>query len=545
AVADCGARVVLVLDTELDEVELPAVERLRIPRDGPGVEGDADPTVHASLDDLFYVMPTSGSTGGPKGVAVPQRGVLRLVCSPDYVQVTRDDVFLQFAPWPFDASTFEVWAPLLHGAKLVVHPHYLPSVEELGRTIQESGATVLWLTASLFRQMVDAAPESLGGVRQLLAGGDVLSPQHVRTIKSLVPGCRVINGYGPTENTTFTCTFEVPADAAFTSVPIGKPINDTSVYVLDRARNLVPVGVAGELYIGGDGLARGYLNRPELTAARFVESPFEAGRRLYRTGDSVRWLADGNLEFLGRLDDQVKIRGFRVEPGEVQAVLATHPEVEDCVVVAREAAPGEKRLVAYVVSRNGGQPVDEWSDAEEPAGWVHGLRAHLRAVLPDWMVPSYFVPMDALPLNANGKVDRGALPPPGQARPDLAEPVAPPCGEVEEALAAIWSSLLGVELVGVDDNFFDLGGHSLLGTQMISRIRDAFHVELPLRRLFESPTIAGLAAALAEMTADATDQAAPQPVAIGPSQAPVNIDELSDDEVDRLLRDMLGNGAPG
>jgi amino acid adenylation domain-containing protein len=533
AVADCGARVVLVLDAELDEVELPAVERLRIPRDTPGVEWDADPTVHVSLDDLIYVMPTSGSTGGPKGVAVPQRGVLRLVCSPDYVRIASDDVFLQFAPWPFDASTFEVWAPLLHGAKLVVHPSYLPSVEELGRTIQASGATVLWLTASLFRQVVDAAPESLGGVRQLLSGGDVLSPQHVRTIKSLVPACRVINGYGPTENTTFTCTFEVTADATFTSVPIGKPINDTAVYVLDRASNLVPVGIAGELYIGGDGLARGYLNRPELTAARFVASPFDAGRRLYRTGDSVRWLADGNLEFLGRLDDQVKIRGFRVEPGEVQALLATHPEVEDCVVVAREAAPGEKRLVAYVVPRDG---------AEED---VDGLRAHLRAVLPDWMVPSYFVSMDALPLNANGKVDRGALPAPGQARPDLDELVVPPRGEVEEALAAIWSSLLGVELVGVDDNFFDLGGHSLLGTQMISRIRDAFHVELPLRRLFESPTIAGLAAALAEMTADATAQEAPLPVAIGPREAPVNVDELSDDEVDRLLRDMLGNGAPG
>jgi len=357
AVEDSGTRVLLTLRGEFDGVTLPAVEMVHIPRDTPGVEWDANATVRASIDDLLYVMPTSGSTGGPKGVAVPQRGVLRLVCSPDYVRLTRDDVFLQFAPWPFDASTFEVWAPLLNGAKLVVHPPDLPSVEELGRAIRASGATIIWLTASLFRQMVDSSLESLGGVRQLLTGGDVLSPQHVRTMTSSVPGCRVINGYGPTENTTFTSTFDVPAGAAFASVPIGKPINDTTVYVLDSTRNLVPIGVPGELYIGGDGLARGYVNRPERTAERFVESPFQPGDRLYRTGDTVRWLADGNLEFLGRLDDQVKIRGFRVEPGEVQAVLAAHPSIQDCIVVAREATPGEKRLVAYVVRRDGDQPV--------------------------------------------------------------------------------------------------------------------------------------------------------------------------------------------
>jgi amino acid adenylation domain-containing protein len=304
------------------------------------------------IEALAYVMYTSGSTGQPKGVCVPHRAVARLVKETNYARFDRDEVFLQFAPLGFDASTFEIWGALLNGAQLVIAEPGKASLEELAATIERHHITTLWLTAGLFHQMIEQQLESLRGLRQLLAGGDVLSVWHVQKAMSELPDCQIINGYGPTENTTFTCCHRVGKGEVFTgSVPIGNPVAHTSVQILDQEMNPCSPDSAGELYLGGDGLARGYLNDPVLTAEKFVPDPnaAEPGSRLYRTGDRVRLLASGAIEFLGRIDQQVKLRGFRIEPGEIESVLLQHPAVKECVVIPREDRPGDKRLVAYVV----------------------------------------------------------------------------------------------------------------------------------------------------------------------------------------------------
>ncbi|HTQ80357.1 MAG TPA: condensation domain-containing protein, partial [Thermoanaerobaculia bacterium] len=369
------------------------------------------------------------------------------------------------------------------------------SLDELGELLLRHGVTTLWLTAGLFHQMVDLRPGALAGVGQLLTGGDVLSPRHVRRLLAELPGRTLINGYGPTENTTFTCCQPLTEPGApGASVPIGQPISRTRVYLLDRRLRPVPLGVPGELCTGGDGLARGYLGRPDLTAERFVPDPtgVERGGRLYRTGDLARWRRDGSLEFLGRTDQQVKIRGFRVEPGEVAAALVKHPRVREAAVVAREAAEvsGIRSLVAYVVGEGGPSGLPE----------IEELRAHLRSSLPEPMLPAFFVALPALPLTANGKVDRRALPAPElelRAEDPSAE-LSVPSTPVEEVLAGLWVELLGLPRVGAHDNFFDLGGHSLLATRLVSRLRDLFAVEIPLRVLFERPSLAELAVAVEE-----------------------------------------------
>jgi len=328
-------------------------------------------------------------------------------------------------------------------------------------------------------------------VRQLLAGGETLSVPHVRRMLEAIGGGRLINGYGPTENTTFTCCHVMSADTLIEhTVPIGRPIANTRVYVLDPHLQPVPVGVYGELYIGGDGLAREYLHQPELTAEKFVPDPFssEAGARLYRSGDRVRYLADGNIEFLGRIDHQVKIRGYRIELGEIESALQQHPAVREVVVLAREDVPGDKRLVAYVVAQSA------------PADLVDELRAHLRASLPEYMVPSAFVTLDALPLTPVGKVDRKALPVPERSASQQAAYVAPRTPS-EGILCGIWAEVLGLERIGIEDDFFELGGHSLLATQVVSRVRQALSVELPLRELFSFPTIAELGARIEALRA--------------------------------------------
>ena len=454
------------------------------------VDGDArriadqpaeNPAAGVGARGLAYVMYTSGSTGTPKGVGVEHRGVVRLVRGADYADFGPDQVVLQAAPVSFDASTLELWAPLLNGGRVVLIPGETPSLEELGRAVMEHGVTTLWLTAGLFQVMVEQRLDDLRGVRQLLAGGDVLPVEAVRRVRERFPAMRIINGYGPTENTTFTCCHTVPAGWSGGPVPIGRPVSGTRVYVLDAALRPVPAGVPGELYAGGHGVARGYLGRPGMTAERFVPDPFgaEPGARLYRTGDRARWRADGTVEFLGRVDAQVKIRGFRIEPGEIEAALRRHPSVAECAVVvrqdgARDDVPGEKRLVAYVVG-----------DADADA-----LRGHLRASLPDYMVPAAFVALDALPLNANGKVDRRALPAPDFSAADA---FVAPRTPVEEVLAGIWAQVLGRDRVGAADNFFAIGGHSLLATRVVSRVREVFGVEVPLRAVFECPTVARLA----------------------------------------------------
>jgi aspartate racemase len=461
--------------------------------DWPAIAGrrDTPPADRATPDSLAYVTYTSGSTGRPQGVCVPHRGVVRLVRNTDYASLTAHEVFLQLAPLAFDASTFEIWAPLLNGARLAVFPPDLPTGETLARAVRRHQVTTLWLTAALFHHVVDQVASGLGPVRQLLAGGDVLSVPHVRRALREWTGIRLINGYGPTENTTFTsCHTITEADAEKPSIPIGRPIANTRVYVLDRHGQPVPVGIPGELYAGGDGLARGYLHRPVLTAARFVPDPWsgDPAARLYRTGDRARWQPDGTLEFLGRTDRQVKIRGFRIEPGEVEVQLGQHPAVRDVAVVVREGPPGEKSLVAYHVPRGEAEP--------RP----HELRQYLRDRLPAYMIPPAFVRLPALPLTPNGKVDRAALPDP-VAEPD--RPAAPPSPPtpMQTLVASVWSEVLKRARVGPQDDFFDLGGHSLLATQVMARLSDALRRDLPLSLIFEAPTVAELSARLTEAPA--------------------------------------------
>nr|BDT34839.1 non-ribosomal peptide synthetase [Myxococcus sp. MH1] len=434
-----------------------------------------NPQSGATASNLLYVMYTSGSTGEPKGVAIEHRNVGRLVRGASYADFGPEEVFLQLAPLAFDASTFELWGSLLNGGRLVVHPPHDPTLSQLATLVKQRGVTTLWLTAGLFHQFVDEDARSLAHVRQVLAGGDALSPGHVRRFLE-VGGRRLINGYGPTETTTFACCHAVEhPEQVGESVPIGRPISNTTAYVVDTRGELVPVGVAGELWIGGEGVGRGYWNQPELTATRFVENRWGPGR-VYRTGDRVRWRADGTLEFLGRIDFQVKLRGFRIEPGEIESVLRRHPGVRDALVLVREHGPGDKQLVAYVTVHPQGTPP---------------TRESLREHLPEYMVPSALITLESFPLTANGKVDRKALPAPEGLLPST-EYVAPR-NPTEERLADLWAEVLRVPRVGVLDDFFALGGHSLLATQLISRIRARLGVELPLRALFEAPTLASFA----------------------------------------------------
>ncbi len=456
-------------------------------------ESDADPPAQTGAERLAYVMYTSGSAGLPKGVEVPHQAIIRLLFGVDYVELGPKQNILQLASPAFDAATFEIWGALLHGGKSVLYPERVPSPEKLGEILGQHNVNTFWLTASLFNTIIDTAPEALSAVRQLLVGGEALSVAHVRRALALLPNTALINGYGPTEGATFTCCSRIPRelDDGIATIPIGRPIGNTKVYILDASLSPVPMGVPGEMYIGGDGLARGYLGRPDLTAEKFIPNPFstEPGARLYKTGDRARYLSDGNIEFLGRSDNQVKIRGYRIELGEIEAVLGQYPSVREAVVLAREDGPedptassrGDKRLVAYVVATNGTLPS------------VSELRSFLQQKLPEYMVPSAFMFLDSLSLTANGKLDRKALPAPDHSRPELDETFSAPQTAIEELLANIWAEVLKLDEVGIYDNFFDLGGHSLLATQVMSRVRQALQKELPLRALFEAPTVAQLA----------------------------------------------------
>ncbi|HEX8272375.1 MAG TPA: non-ribosomal peptide synthase/polyketide synthase [Longimicrobiaceae bacterium] len=434
----------------------------------------------SSPDHLAYVVYTSGSTGTPKGTEVPHRAIPGFFRGVEYARWDESTVVLQHSSVSWDALTLELWPALLSGGTCVLGPGRSPEPAALGEQVRAHGVNTLWLTSAYFNLVVDTCPELLAGVRQVMTGGETVSAPHARRALELHPGLRLVNGYGPSETTVFATCFPVPADFAGASIPVGRPVGDRRVYVLDRRSEPAPTGVPGEVCIGGPAVARGYLGRPELTAERFVPDPFgEPGARLYRTGDLARWRADGRLEFAGRTDAQVKVRGFRIEPGEVEGALLRHPAVRECVVVAREDRPGEKRLVAYVVCAGDAPGAGE-------------LREHLLGLLPGYMVPGAFVALERLPLTANGKTDRRALPAPeaGAARERHVAPRTP----TEQVLAGIWADVLRVDRVGATDGFFELGGHSLLVMRVVARVRETFGMELTVREVFAAPTVEQLAA---------------------------------------------------
>jgi amino acid adenylation domain-containing protein len=444
------------------------------------------PAVPADPDQLAYVIYTSGSTGKPKGVEITHRSVVNLISHMSAAPgLTADDVVANLTTPAFDLSVPDWYLPLCHGARLVIVPREetLDGVR-LAERIDRCGATFVQATPTTWQLLVDAA--WAGNPRlKIVCGGEVLPRALANEL--VARGSSLWHTYGPTETTVWSSILQLETGDGLP--PLGGPIANTRFYVLDEQRQPQPLGVPGELYIGGDGLARGYRNRPELTAEKFVRDRFSAGagRRLYRTGDLVRWREGGMLEFLGRIDLQVKLRGFRIELGEIEAVLAEHPEVGAAVAVVREDAPGDRRLVAYVVPSGDTAP----NEAE--------LRRLARAQLPEYMIPAAFVVLDSLPVSANRKLDRAALPPPAEVRPTLERAYTPAATPVEETLVELWQGLLGIDRVGADDNFFDLGGHSLLAVKMLSRVRDALGVEVPLTTIFNQPTVRGLAAVVASL----------------------------------------------
>jgi len=455
-----------------------------------------------SAENLSYVIYTSGSTGTPKGVAVTHQAVNRLVFNTNYIQLTPDDCVAQAANIAFDAATFEIWGALLHGAKLaIITKSVLLTPKEFAVNLRSNQVSVLFLTTALFNQLASLIPQAFGSLRYLLFGGEAVDPRWVQEVLDKGRPQYLLHVYGPTENTTFSSWYFVEKlTTTATTIPIGRAISNTQIYLLDQNLQPVPIGIPGELYLGGAGLARGYLNRPELTQEKFIPNPFEElrqhsvsgfpherlqtprtqGSKLYKTGDLVRYLPDGNIEYLGRIDNQVKIRGFRIELGEIETVLNQHGDVQVSCVIARVDTPGEKQLVAYIVPQK---------DAILTTG---ELRQFVKTKLPEYMVPSAFVILEALPLTPNGKVDRRALPTPELDR-DLLDKYVAPRTQVEEILTQIWASVLKVELVGIHDNFFELGGDSILSIQIIARANQLGIVLSP-KLLFMHQTISELAA---------------------------------------------------
>ncbi len=470
---DSGAKLLLAQQDLLDRcyfdgqiVNLNDDKSYSADASNPGIDGASN---HAA-----YVIYTSGSTGKPKGVVVEHRSVVRLVRNTDYVPFDESTRMLQTCAFVFDVSTFEIWGALLNGGQLVLlHKDDLLDAAKMKETIQDHHVNMMWLTTPLFNQLSQQDSKLFGDVKYLLVGGDVLSAPHINRVLRDNPHMNIINGYGPTENTTFSTTYHI-TEEQLDSVPIGRPICNSTAYVVDSSFNLQPVGAWGELVVGGDGVARGYLNRPELTAERFLANPWVDGDRLYCTGDLVRWREDGILEYAGRIDQQVKIRGYRIELGEVETRLASVPSVRDSVVIALRDGAGQQQLCAYFTA-------DEQLTIRE-------LRTVMSASLPSYMIPSAFVQLDRFPLTTNGKIDRKALPVPDKALHTGIEYVAPRT-DVEQLLAAIWQEVLEIPQVGIHDDFFTLGGHSLKVLELIRKVRLATDIELPIRSVLEFPTI--------------------------------------------------------
>jgi amino acid adenylation domain-containing protein len=433
---------------------------------------------------LANVIFTSGTTGNPKGVMIEHRSIVRLVRDTNYVTLGPDDCILLTGTVSFDASTFEIWGALLNGGRLVIPPKLsILDPAELKRLIAGHGVTTLWLTTSLFNHLVTHDVSIFAGVRQLLVGGERLSPSHINQFRAAHPATTVINGYGPTESTTFAICHRIACDY-LRDIPLGKPISNTQVAILDDAGRLLDVGAVGEICIGGDGLARGYLRDTALTARKFIHHPFADGGRAYRTGDLGCWAVDGTIQFLGRLDDQMKIRGFRIEPAEIEARLLAIAGVREAAVACHDFGNGDKSLVAYWVG----------DDTVDPAL----MRSALAFDLPKVMVPNDFVRLEHLPLTSRGKLDRRALRPPAAGRdPHAGAPSRPtraaPASETESKMLAIWQEVLNIPDIGVDDDFFGLGGHSLKALKLTSLIQKQLGVTMPFSTIFAARTVRALA----------------------------------------------------
>ena len=497
--ADAGAKVLLTEECLRDKLPAHSLEVVSVDSDWETItserpsENIANPETTLTPENLAYVIYTSGSTGEPKGVQVTHDNVLRLFRTTNGLfNFNQDDVWTLFHSYSFDFSVWELWGALLYGGRLVLVPYWVTrSPESFYRLLREERVTVLNQTPSAFRQLSQAEnllgdkdkPAAELALRLLIFGGEALEIDCLRSWweRHGDQPPQLVNMYGITE-TTIHATYrllKVADVAGRTGSFIGEPLGDLQIYILDQYQELVPTGVPGELYVGGAGLSRGYWNRPDLTAERFIPHPFsaEAGARLYRTGDMGRHLANGEIEYLGRRDRQIKIRGFRIELGEIESVLAQHEDVSECIVVARDDDPGDRQLTAYIILGPG------------RALNLESVRPFLRQRLPSHMVPAFFMSLEKFPLTPNGKIDRRALPLPKKSRSDLGEAFVAPRSETEKRVAAIWGDVLRREEIGIYDNFFDLGGNSLLATQVMSRVRDVFHQEFPVRSLFEYPRL--------------------------------------------------------
>jgi amino acid adenylation domain-containing protein len=486
-------------------------------------EINANPINQATLQNLAYVIYTSGSTGKPKGTMIPHQGLVNYLnwCTQTYEVKEGCGATVQ-SSIGFDATITSLFSPLLVGREVFL----LPEAEEIDALSSilrsQTNFSLVKITPAhleLLSQLL-SSEEASGQTRAFIIGGEALLAKNVSFWRNFAPNTRLINEYGPTETVVGCCVYEVsPETSEIGTVPIGRPIANTQLYILDRHFKTVPIGVIGELYIGGAGVARGYLNRPELTAEKFIPDPFseQLGNRLYKTGDLARYLPDGNIEFLGRIDHQIKLRGFRIELGEMEAVLTQHPEVKQSVVLCREDDPNDKRLVAYVVLRSHLQHSEITNE----------LRHFLQNHLPEYMIPAAFVILESLPLTQNGKVDRQALPAPKKLH--LQNFIAPRTA-AEEVVAEIWQEVLKCDRVGINNNFFELGGHSLLATQVISRLRQIFQIELPLRSLFEAPTVETTVNLIAQSwgNRDVVEEIA---------RTLQELEELSDSEIETINRD--------
>jgi len=535
--ADAGLKVVLTHSRILQELPDIKVTTLCVDKELE-TSGESDSPVSGDrqqVENIAYVIYTSGSTGKPKGVMTPHEAVTNMIL---WMQATYEmtpaDRLLQKTALSFDPSVWEFFWPLVTGATLVMaRPYAEKDGDYMVKTLQEQKVTVLQLVPSLLKLLVEQEGfENCRDLRYVFCGGEALPAAVCERFLERLPHARLTNVYGPTETTMHVTTWECRKDTLERIVPIGRPVGNTQAYVLDQRMQPVPIGVPGELCIGGVQVARGYLNRPELTAERFIADPFskQQGRKLYRTGDLTRFRPDGGIEFLGRIDHQVKIRGYRVELGEIESVLREHSTVADVIVMAREDVPGDKRLIAYV-QRKPDQPLKS-SD----------LHKHLVAKLPDYMVPSAFVLLDKMPLLSNGKVDREALPAPEYSRQALEEEYVAPRNEVEEALAKIFAEVLGVEKIGINDNFFLLGGHSLLATQVLTRLRETLQSDVPLRRIFEEPTVAGMATAVEEFKTQAQDDVIEVISRDDKEDEPLAalLEQMTKEELQALLMDVTG-----